>query len=128
MSSSDAEREEMIAEEYPQEIIKAHNFINTLDEVISLTFDRLLPKEDMLPLLDLLDEYGMNATFFASTAQIEDYPDTVEEIIDRGYAIENNALGEVNLKELSYDEIYQLKFGLLLLYSIRYQKPHPIAH
>jgi|SRR5699024_527550 len=88
--------------------VKTYDVIYTLNEVLSLTFDRILSKEDLLPLLDQLDYYGIKGTFFSSFEQITMYPEAVNEIIERGHSIESNALYKTNLKSLKYDDIYQL--------------------
>ena len=57
---------------------------------IALTFDdgphpRYTPK-----ILDILDEYGIKATFFVVGVNASYYPDTMEEVIRRGHEIGNH--------------------------------------
>lgn len=101
----DQEAKDVIIEEYDGEPVDTYDVVYTLDEVLSLTFDRVLPKEELTPLLDKLDEYEIKATFFGSVEQLEMNPEAVEEIASRGHKIENHALYGMDLEALDYDDV-----------------------
>lgn len=97
-----------IVKTFEGETVKTYDVIYTLDEVLSLTFDQILPKEELMPLLEQLDQYEIKASFFGSLEQITMNPEAVNEIIERGHNIESNALYKMNVKSLNYDDIYRL--------------------
>src|SRR5690625_5010602 len=68
-TDSNAIIEDYIIEEYDGEPLKTYDVVYTLDEVLSLTFDRILPKEQLIPLLEELDKHQIKATFFGSYEQ-----------------------------------------------------------
>jgi peptidoglycan/xylan/chitin deacetylase (PgdA/CDA1 family) len=102
------EAKDVVIEEYDGEPVDTYDVIYTLDEVLSLTFDRVLSKEELTPLLDKLDEYQIEATFFGSTEQLKMNPEAVEEIVKQGHQIENHALYGMDMEILNYDDIYRL--------------------
>lgn len=107
-TDSNAIIEDYIIEEYDGEPLKTYDVVYTLDEVLSLTFDRILPKEQLIPLLEELDKHQIKATFFGSYEQLVMNPAAVEEILNRGHTIESNPFYKVNVKLLNYEDIFQL--------------------
>jgi len=101
-------QKDVVVEKYDGEPLNTYDVIYTLDEVLSLTFDRVLPKKELMPLLEQLDEYQIKASFFGSFEQLRMNPEAVEEIIKRGHQIESNALYKMNLKSLDYEDLYRL--------------------
>lgn len=59
MIEVEASSEDYVIEEYNGDPVKTYDVIYTLDEVLSLTFDRILPKDVLIPLLDELDEHDI---------------------------------------------------------------------
>ncbi len=57
------------------------------DRTIYLTFDDGPSPKNTTAILDILDEYGIKATFFLIGSSVERYPDLVRDIYDRGHAI-----------------------------------------
>jgi peptidoglycan/xylan/chitin deacetylase (PgdA/CDA1 family) len=58
---------------------------------IALTLDDG-PDPDVTPrVLNLLDEYGIKATFFCIGRKAEQYPDLCRDIVARGHAVENHS-------------------------------------
>jgi len=100
--------QDFIIEQFEGTPVNTYDVIYTLDEIISLTFDRILPKNELIPLLDALDEYKIQATFFGSLEQLVLNPEAVNEILQRGHDIENHALYKMNVKSLTYEDIYRL--------------------
>ncbi|WP_249869118.1 polysaccharide deacetylase family protein [Oceanobacillus saliphilus] len=101
--------EETNAEGKPnRKLADTYDVVYTLDEVMTLVFEQILPVDETIQLLDMLDKYEIKATFFGSSEQLEMNPEAAEEIIKRGYQIENHAFYEMDLKELDYDDVYRL--------------------
>ena len=62
---------------------------------VALTFDDG-PDPHVTPrVLDLLDRYGMKASFFCVGAKVTEHPALVEEIARRGHAVENHSYAHV---------------------------------
>ncbi|MCQ2370000.1 MAG: polysaccharide deacetylase family protein [Paludibacteraceae bacterium] len=57
------------------------------DKVIYLTIDDGPTAENTLWILDLLDRYGIKATFFCIGRNVEANPDLYAEIIERGHSV-----------------------------------------
>lgn len=74
-------------------------------KTIALTFDDG-PKPGITKLLlDVLDEYGVKATFFLTGTMAERYPELVAEINSRGHVIGDHAYSHQDLTQLSHDAI-----------------------
>jgi peptidoglycan/xylan/chitin deacetylase (PgdA/CDA1 family) len=58
---------------------------------IALTLDDGPDPEVTPHVLDLLDDYGIKATFFCIGRKAEQYPDLCREIVARGHAVENHS-------------------------------------
>lgn len=70
------------------------------ENLCALTFDDG-PSPNTPHLLDLLEEYGIPATFFVLGSQVAHYPHTIERIRDAGHEIGNHTWSHSNLKLLS---------------------------
>ncbi|MDR0286626.1 MAG: polysaccharide deacetylase [Clostridiales bacterium] len=77
------------------------------DKIIYLSFDDGPSAKNTLPLLDLLDSYGIKATFFLIGKNVENYPDIAREISRRGHAIGNHSYSHV------YNNLYASPEGLM---------------
>lgn len=79
---------------------------------IALTFDSGWLHENTIPLLDLLDYYGIKATFFPRALWVfnpanpgTSYPELAREIVNRGHTMGNHSLTHPQMKDLSREEI-----------------------
>ena len=72
----------------------------TINKKVYLTFDDG-PNNSNTPLvMDILDSYGVKATFFVVGTQIEKYPEVFKELVKRGHAIGNHTYNH------KYNDIY----------------------
>lgn len=77
---------------------------------IALTFDdgphpRLTPQ-----ILDILNKYGVKATFFVVGSNVKAYPDVVKRVLDDGHELGNHTENHINLeKSNSRNVIKELK-------------------
>ncbi|MFA9380294.1 MAG: polysaccharide deacetylase family protein, partial [Acetanaerobacterium sp.] len=78
----------------------------TIQEAVSLTFDRLGSDEMANGILDALDESNIKATFFLSGYNVADNPDMAKEILRRGHTIENATLSNADMSEADYNHAY----------------------
>lgn len=99
--------EDVVIEEYDGTPADTYNVVYTLDEVLTLTIENVRSKEELTPLLDQLDEHQIKATFFASSEQLEMYPEGTKEVLERGHSIESHALYGMDMDVLEYEDIYQ---------------------
>ena len=78
---------------------------STVEGGIALTFDDG-PDPAVTPaILDLLDDFGVFATFFAVGATAARYPTIVREIAARGHAIGSHSMSHRDLRSLSGAEV-----------------------
>lgn len=69
---------------------------------IALTFDDGPHPTNTPRLLEILDDYGVKATFYILGQNAEYYPDVVSEIAKRGHELGNHSYSHPNLTNLSY--------------------------
>jgi peptidoglycan/xylan/chitin deacetylase (PgdA/CDA1 family) len=79
---------------------------------IALTFDSGWLSDNTIPLLDLLDCYGIKATFFPRALWVFDsanpgasHPELAREIVTRGHTMGNHSLTHPHLKDLGREGI-----------------------
>jgi polysaccharide deacetylase family sporulation protein PdaB len=75
------------------------------DKVLALTIDAAWSADKTAQILDILDRYGVKATFFLCGVWVKAYPDMVKEIAQRGHEIGNHSLTHPHMNRLSADEI-----------------------
>ena len=79
--------------------------IESSDKKIALTFDdgphpRITPE-----ILEILNEYGIKATFFVIGQNVVNYPETMKLVIESGCEIGNHTYSHKNFKNLGVSEI-----------------------
>lgn len=75
------------------------------DKVVALSFDAAWGNEDTQTLIDILDRYGVNTTFFLVGDWAEKYPESVKALHDAGNEIMNHSDSHAHFSKLSADEI-----------------------
>lgn len=83
----DKARYETLREQNQGQLAQKKRFITTTAQDIVLTFGGLTRKESVEDMLDHLDDMGAKGTFFVTELELRKYPDTVQEILDRGHEI-----------------------------------------
>ena len=85
----------------------------TKSKKIALTFDDGPHPSQTERILDILDRYGVKATFFMIGINVENYPDAAREVVRRGHEIGNHTYHHSHLKNLgesqTSNEIEQCK-------------------
>lgn len=71
------------------------------DKVISISFDASWGADKTIPILDILDQYGVKTTFFLVGNWVDKYPDMVKEIFARGHEIGNHSDTHAHMNQLS---------------------------
>ena len=77
----------------------------TDEKVVSLTFQGMGTEESLGPLLDVLDEYQIKATFFVSGIEVAEDPALANKILQMGHQLGNATLSGSDLTTLKEDEI-----------------------
>ncbi len=72
---------------------------------IALTFDDGPHPRLTKEILDILDEYGIKATFFVIGQNVEYYGDVLEEVAASGHEIGNHTFSHRNLRNLTPDDL-----------------------
>ena len=67
---------------------------------IALTFDDGPHPRQTERILDILDKYGVKATFFMIGINVENYPDVAREVVRRGHEIGNHTYNHSHLRNL----------------------------
>ena len=75
------------------------------DKVVALSFDAAWGNEDTEILIDILDKYDINTTFFVVGEWVDKYPESVKALHDAGNEVMNHSLDHAHFTKLSEDEI-----------------------
>lgn len=78
---------------------------NNKKKVIALTFDDGPDLKYTPPILDILKEKGVKATFFVVGSQVEKYPDVVKRMVEEGHALGNHSYNHKDLTKLNKTQI-----------------------
>ena len=75
------------------------------DKCVSLTFDAAWGNEDTQLLIDILDRYGVKATFFIVGFWAEKYPESVKALADAGHEVMTHSDDHAHFAKLSAGQI-----------------------
>lgn len=75
------------------------------DKVVSLSFDAAWGNEDTQTLIDILNKYQINTTFFVVGDWVDKYPESVKALADNGNEVMNHSSSHAHFSSLSSDEI-----------------------
>ena len=67
---------------------------------IALTFDDGPHPSQTQRILDILDRYGVKATFFMIGVNVENYPDAAKSVVERGHEVGNHTYSHSHLNRL----------------------------
>ena len=72
---------------------------------IALTFDDGPHPHQTERILDILDRYGVRATFFMVGVNVENYPDAAREVVRRGHEIGNHTYTHAKIGNMSQGDV-----------------------
>lgn len=75
------------------------------DRVVSLTFDAAWGNEDTQTLIDILNKYDINTTFFVVGDWVDKYPESVRALAENGNEIMNHSSTHSHFSQLSHSDI-----------------------
>ena len=75
------------------------------DKYIALSFDAAWGNEDTQALIDILDSYGVNSTFFVVGDWVDRYPESVRALAEAGNEVMNHSSTHAHFSSLSSEQI-----------------------
>ena len=75
------------------------------DKTVAISFDAAWGNEDTQMLIDILDQYGVNATFFVVGDWVDKYPESFRALADAGNEVMNHSTSHAHFSKLSHNEI-----------------------
>lgn len=80
---------------------------NRTSNKVALTFDDGPSEEFTLPILDILRDYGVPATFFMVGSHVEKFPEVAKRVLEEGHAIGNHTQNHRNIPTLSTMDLHK---------------------
>ena len=74
-------------------------------KLVSISFDAAWGNEDTQQLIDILDRYGVKATFFVVGSWVDKYPESVKALSDAGHEVMNHSNTHAHYPQLTADEV-----------------------
>ena len=87
------------------ETSNVYHKIESTDKKIALTFDDGPHPRKTREILEILDEYGIQATFFVIGQNAVNYPDTMKLLVESGCEIGNHTYSHENFRNMSLNEM-----------------------
>ncbi len=78
--------------------------VDTKEKKVALSFDSAWENRDIPNLLNILEQYGLHATFFMTGGWVERYPDDVKAIARAGHDLGNHSENHKEMSKLSAAE------------------------
>ena len=75
------------------------------EKIVALSFDAAWGNEDTQTLIDILDQYGVNTTFFVVGDWVDKYPESVHALAEAGNEVMNHSSSHAHFSALSTNEI-----------------------
>jgi len=79
--------------------------VETEEKKVAISFDAAWGNEQTGELLDILDRYDVKATFFLVGQWVDNYPESVKEIAEKGHDVENHSDTHAHMPELSLENM-----------------------
>lgn len=79
--------------------------VESQEKKVALTFDAAWGADKTSGIMDILEKYNMNATFFLVGFWIDKYPEKAKEIFDRGFLLGNHSTNHLHMSKLSAEDI-----------------------
>ena len=94
------------------------------DKCVSLTFDAAWGNEDTQTLIDILDRYGIKATFFVVGFWADRYPESVRALYEAGHEVMTHSDDHAHFNQLSRQQIIDnLNAGCAKIEAITGSRP-----
>ena len=103
---------------------KTYDQVASPQKVIALTFDDGPNEPYTSQVLDILDSYGIKATFFVVGKNVEYYPDVARRIVMEGHTLGNHSYTHKVLTEFEVPDYSEVDRAQNAIYQITGVKPH----
>ncbi|MBI2853788.1 MAG: glycosyltransferase [Chloroflexi bacterium] len=109
---------------------KVYSKVKTSDKIIALTFDDGPNEPYTSEVLNILDSYGIKATFFVTGKNAELYPDTIRRMYVDGHIVGNHSYSHDANHALTSEGIVDMERGEQAIYDVigarprLYRPPH----
>lgn len=84
-----------------ERLLPIYNVDRGEEKVCTLTFDAAWDDADTDQLIEILDRYGVKATFFMVGSWVEKYPESVKKFADHGHEIMNHSDTHPHINQLT---------------------------
>lgn len=75
------------------------------DKIVAISFDAAWGNEDTQTLIDILNKYKINATFFVVGEWVDKYPDSVKALADAGNEVMSHSDDHAHFAQLTAEQI-----------------------
>lgn len=75
------------------------------DKKVAISFDAAWGNEDTQQLIDILEQYGVKATFFVVGSWVDKYPESVKALCDAGHDVMNHSNTHPHMTQLSAQQM-----------------------
>ena len=75
--------------------------VDTEEKKVAISFDTAWGNEDIQDILDILDQYKVKTTFFMTGEWVEQYPESVQLIVEAGHDLANHSENHKQMTQLS---------------------------
>jgi polysaccharide deacetylase family sporulation protein PdaB len=79
--------------------------VETDENLVALTFDASWGAEKTTKIMDIFDQFGYKATFFLTGIWINDHPELVKEMHERGFLVGNHSANHLHMNKLNERQI-----------------------
>ena len=93
------------AEVEKEPALRIYRSVSTEKKQIALTFDDGPHPHQTEKILDILDQYGVKATFFMVGVNVRNYPQVAKLVHQKGHEIGNHTLSHRNMKNMDFVEV-----------------------
>lgn len=94
-----------VFKEETDRLLPIYNVDRGEEKVCTLTFDAAWDDKDTDQLIEILDKYGVKATFFMVGSWVEKYPESVKKFADHGHEIMNHSDTHPHINQLSEEKV-----------------------
>jgi polysaccharide deacetylase family sporulation protein PdaB len=78
--------------------------VQTEEKKISISFDAAWGDEDFLKIMEILEKHNVKTTFFMTGEWVENYPDCVKNLVEKGHDLGNHSATHPDMTTLSKEK------------------------
>lgn len=81
--------------------------VRTEEKKVAISFDAAWGNEDTQQLIDIMEEYGVKATFFVVGEWVDKYPESVKALFDAGHEVMNHSNTHPHMPQISKEKMIE---------------------